>query len=193
MKVECSKDQLPLLGGRQDEKYAGKIERHQDSKRDLQKGSRVISQQGNEHSLPQDSRTGSQQGNGHSLPQDSRTGSQQGNGHSLPQDSRTGSQQENEYSLPQESRITEKRHRLQDQEINKRKGSPKKTKPECLEDDRQGPRNLQRYKLTVKQDNQLGKLERLSVLKDEKMINKRDKDLLIFTYQQTLVYRDFKT
>jgi hypothetical protein len=24
MKVECSKDQLPLLGGRQDEKYAGK-------------------------------------------------------------------------------------------------------------------------------------------------------------------------
>jgi hypothetical protein len=63
--------------GRQDEKYAGKIERHQDSKRDLQKGSRVISQQGNEHSLPQDSRTGSQQGNGHSLPQDSRTGSQQ--------------------------------------------------------------------------------------------------------------------
>jgi hypothetical protein len=57
------------------------IERHQDSKRDLQKGSRVISQQGNEHSLPQDSRTGSQQ-------RGSRTGSQQENGHSLPQESR---------------------------------------------------------------------------------------------------------
>jgi hypothetical protein len=109
MKVECSKDQLPLLGGRQDEKYAGKIERHQDSKRDLQKGSRVISQQGNEHSTTrQQNRQSTRQ---RTPSQDSRTGSQQGNGHSLPQDSRTGSQQENEYS-PQESRITEKRHRL---------------------------------------------------------------------------------
>ena len=173
MKVECSKDQLPLLRGRQDEKYVGKIERHQDSKRDLQQGSRIISQQGNESSLPQDSKAGSQQDNVHSLPQDSKTGSQRGSGHSLPQDSRTVSQQENEHSLPQESRIIEKCHRLQDQEMNKQKGSPKKTKPERLEESKQGLRNLQWDKLTVKQDNQLGKLEGLSVLKDEKTINKR--------------------
>jgi hypothetical protein len=69
-----SKDQLPLLGGRQDEKYAGKIERHQDSKRDLQKSSRVISQQGNEHSLPQNRQSTRQRTQ---PPQDSRTGSQQ--------------------------------------------------------------------------------------------------------------------
>jgi hypothetical protein len=43
-----------------------KIERHQDSKRDLQKGSRVISQQGNEAAFHRQ-QTGSQQGNGHSL------------------------------------------------------------------------------------------------------------------------------
>jgi hypothetical protein len=90
-----SKDQLPLLGGRQDEKYAGKIERHQDSKRDLQKGSRVISQQGNEHSLPQNRQSTRQRT--HSTRQQNRQSTS--NGHSLPQDSRTGSQQENEYSL----------------------------------------------------------------------------------------------
>ncbi|MFT4983526.1 MAG: hypothetical protein ACI9Q9_000563, partial [Flavobacterium sp.] len=58
------------------------------------------------------------------------------------QDSRTGSQQENEGSLPQDSRINEKRHRLQDQEINNQKDSLNQTKPERLEDDRQGQRNL---------------------------------------------------
>jgi hypothetical protein len=167
MKVECSKDQLPLLGGRQDEKYAGKIERHQDSKRDLQKGSRVISQQGNEHSLPQDSRTGSQQGNGQpSTRQQNRQSTRQRTQPSTRQQNRQSTRKRVQPSTREQN--NRKRHRLQDQEINKRKGSPKKTKPECLEDDRQGPRNLQR--LTVKQDNQLGKLERLSVLKDEKMI-----------------------
>jgi hypothetical protein len=107
-----------LLGGRQDEKYAGKIERHQDSKRDLQKGSRVISQQGNEHSLPQDSRTGSQQATD-SLPQDSRTGSQQGNGHSLPQESSS-----NEHGSPQDRTAVNKKREPSTREQNNRKTPP---------------------------------------------------------------------
>jgi hypothetical protein len=150
MKVECSKDQLPLLGGRQDEKYAGKIERHQDSKRSSER------QQSNQ-STRQRAQPSTRQQNRQSTRQQNRQSTRQRT--QPPQDSRTGSQQENGHSPPQESRITEKCHRLQDQEINKRKGSPKKNQTRVSRGRQARPTHLQRYKLTVKQDNQLGKLE----------------------------------
>jgi hypothetical protein len=142
MKVECSKDQLPLLGGRQDEKYAGKIEAIKTASAIFRKG-RVISQRAQPSTRQQN-----RQSTG------SKTGSQQGSGHSLPQDSRTGSQQALDTAF-QESRIIENAPSARSGN-QQAKGGPKK--PECLEDDRP---TQSADKLTVKQDNQLGKLEKV--------------------------------
>jgi hypothetical protein len=133
MKVECSKDQLPLLGGRQDEKYvkrsaiktASAIFRKQQSNQSTRQRAQPSTRQQNRQSTRQR----------HSLPQDSRTGSQQGNGHSLPQDSRTGSQQENSHKRKQNENVTVCKIRKSTSE----KAVPKK--PTRVSRGRQGPRN----------------------------------------------------
>jgi hypothetical protein len=142
------------LGGRHRE--TREIERHQDSKRDLQK--RVISQQGNE--LPASTRQQNRQSNKatdtaqltaeqQSTRQRTQPSTRQQNRQSTRQRTQPSTRQQNRQSTrervqSQESRITENATVCKS-EINK---ETKKPKPECLEDDRQGPRNLQRYNQT---------------------------------------------
>jgi hypothetical protein len=101
MKVECSKDQLPLLEAVKTRNTGNRAPSRQQAR--SSESSRVISQQGNEHSLPQDSRTESTRFH--------KTDS---------------SQQQTDTAFHKESRIIKKSHRLQkDQEINKKKAVPK--------------------------------------------------------------------
>jgi hypothetical protein len=180
----------PVRGGRQDEKYAGKIERHQDSKRDLRQQSNQSTRQRAQPSTRQQNRQSTRQRTQPSTRQQNRQSTRQRTQPSTRQQNRQSTRKRVQPSTREQN--NRKRHRLQDQEINKRKGSPKKTKPECLEDDRQGPQSAT-IQINRQTRQSARETRRLSVLKDEKMINKRDKDLLIFTYQQTLVYRYFKT
>jgi hypothetical protein len=132
MKVECSKDQLPLLEAvKTRNTWKGAPSRQQAIFRKQQ--SNQSTRQRAQPSTRQQNRQSTRQR--HSLPQDSRTGSQQGNGHSLPQDSRTGSQQENSHKRKQNENVTVCKIRKSTSE----KAVPKK--PTRVSRGRQGPRN----------------------------------------------------
>ncbi len=92
MKEECLEDRQLQLEDRQDEKYAEKTVRRQDSKSDLQQDSRTESPQDIECSLQQDNRTESRQVNAFSHQQDKKHRGQEDQAISHQQDIRTDSQ-----------------------------------------------------------------------------------------------------
>jgi hypothetical protein len=92
--------------GRQDEKYAGKIEPSRQQARSSE-SSRVISQQGNEHSLPQDSRTGSQQGSkNRQSTRKTNTASTREQNRKVPPSARSGNQQAKRQSQKNQTRVS---------------------------------------------------------------------------------------
>jgi hypothetical protein len=127
MKVECSKDQLPV---------------RRPSRREIRRENRAPSRQQARSSESSESATAQNRQPGQNRQSTATTAAGQQNRHKARHSLHKTAEQavnKNEYSLPQESRITEKRPSARSGNQQAKRQS-QKTKPECLEDDRQGPR-----------------------------------------------------